>query len=149
MCVVLVKSLQSFKCVWFDVFVRPISRKNGRTKTRNDFNEVNLIVFSFGAVFMSCFVRGVGSAPQLDSDCAKQRCSAFAGCQPHGVLGQGDRCAQRGFEVWQLRADGCASKTVLLAQLSFAVVAEHLTCHLPSDCRTHASVTVRASHARL
>lgn len=49
----------------------------------------------------------------------------------------------------QLHADGCASKTVLLAQLSFGVVAEHVICHLPSDCRTHASVTVRASHARL
>lgn len=95
MCVVLVKSLQSFKCVWFDVFVRPISRKNGRTKTRNDFNVVNLIVISFGAVFMSCCVRGVGSVPQLDSDCTKQHSSAFAGCQLHGVLGLGDRCAQR------------------------------------------------------
>ena len=76
MCVLLVKSLQSFKCVWFDVFVRPISRKNCRTKTRNDFNEVNLIVFSFGAVFMACFVRGVGSALHIDSDPAQNNAEA-------------------------------------------------------------------------
>lgn len=72
-----------------------MSRKNGRTKFVNEFNQVNLIVFSFGAVFMFHFVRGVGSALHLASDCIKQRCCAFAGCQLRGVLGLSDRCAQR------------------------------------------------------
>ncbi len=72
-----------------------MSRKNGGTKTRNDFNEVNLIVFSFGDVFMLHFVRGVGSALHLASDCIKQRCCAFAGYQLRGVLGLSDHSAKR------------------------------------------------------
>ena len=71
-----------------------MSRKNRGTNFRNDFNQVNLIVFSFGAVFMSHCVCCVGSAPQLDSDGIKQRCSACAGRQLRGVLEVGDRCAQ-------------------------------------------------------
>lgn len=70
-------------------------RKNHGTNFRNDFNVVNLSVFSFGAVFMSHYVRGVGSALHLASDRIKQRCSACAGCQLLGVLEVGDRCAQR------------------------------------------------------
>lgn len=70
-------------------------RKNGGTNFRNDFNQENLIVFSFGAVFMSCCVRDVGSAPHLASDCLKQRCSACAGCQLLGVLDWRDLCVQR------------------------------------------------------
>jgi hypothetical protein len=72
-----------------------MSRKNGRTNFVNEFNQVNLIVFSFGAVFMFHFVRGVGSALHLASDYIKQRCSACAGFQLHGVLGLRDSCAQR------------------------------------------------------
>ena len=70
-------------------------RKNGRTNFRNDFNQVNLIVFSFGAVFISSCLRVVGSALHLASDCIKQRCSACAEFQLRGVLDWRDRCAQR------------------------------------------------------
>jgi hypothetical protein len=70
-------------------------RKNHGANFRNDFNQVNLIVISFGAVFMQCCVHGVGSALHLASDYIKQRCGAFTGCQLLGVLDQGVRCAQR------------------------------------------------------
>jgi hypothetical protein len=52
MFVLLVKSLCSFECVWFDAFGRPESRQIGGTNFVNDFNEVNQIVISFGAVFI-------------------------------------------------------------------------------------------------
>jgi hypothetical protein len=50
--VLVIKSLCSFKCVWFDAFGRPMSRQMLGTKILNDFNVTNQIAISFGAVFI-------------------------------------------------------------------------------------------------
>jgi hypothetical protein len=70
-------------------------RKMLGIKIFNEINGPNQSAISFGAVFMSRCMRGVGSAPRHKGDCIKQRCSACAGFQLLGVLGWQDRCEQR------------------------------------------------------